>query len=74
MFIIKCVNIGYFPFMVITKYWFHSPCCTLHPCSLSYTQKFVPLTLLPVYFPSHPLVSTSLFSVSVSLLFCCHIH
>ena len=28
---------GYTPFTVITKYWLYSPCCTMHPCSLSYT-------------------------------------
>ena len=29
---------GYTAFTVITKYWLCSPCCTVHPCSLSYTQ------------------------------------
>ena len=28
---------GYFPFIVTTKYWLYSLCCTIHPCSLSYT-------------------------------------
>ena len=24
---------GYLPFTIITKYWLHSPCCTIHPCA-----------------------------------------
>ena len=29
---------GYTSFTVITKYWLCFLCCTVHPCSLSYTQ------------------------------------
>ena len=28
---------GYTSFTVITEYWLYSPCCRIHPCSLSYT-------------------------------------
>lgn len=33
---------GYTSFIVITKYWLYSPCCIIQPCSLSYTQYFLP--------------------------------
>ena len=57
----------YFPFAVITKYWLYSPMLYNTILSLSYTQQFVPPTPLPLYCPS-PLLTTNLFSISVSLL------
>ena len=59
----------YFPFTVIKKYWLYSPYCTLHlwayltPNSL-YQLLSYPYIVLPI-----PLVTTSFFSMSVSLLF-----
>ena len=35
---------GYFPFTVTIKYQLYSPCCTITPLNLSYTQYFVPHT------------------------------
>ena len=68
----------YFPFTVITEYWLYSPCCTIHPCSVSYTQivstSHSPTSILPL--PFHhppPLVTSSVFSTSVSLLLFCYI-
>ena len=55
-------NIGYIPHVVTASL---QPVLYPEVCT-SYSPT--------LYFPSHPLVSTSLFSVSVSLLFCCYIH
>ena len=54
----------HFPFTFITKYWPYFPCCNTFESVLH-----------PMYctFPL-PLVTTSLFSVSVSLPFLCYIH
>ena len=60
----------YTPFTVITKYWLYSTCCIIHLCSLSYTREFVHPTNIPALWrPSSPspLLTTSLFFVSVSL-------
>ena len=55
-------------FTVMIKYLPYSPCCTIHPCSLSYTQQFVLPSPQPLYClsPSFPLATTSLFSTSVA--------
>ena len=56
----------------------YSPCCTIHPSSLSYTQQtcaFHSSTLILLLPPSiSPLLITSLFSLSVSLLTFCYVH
>ena len=58
---------GYFLFTVITKYWLHSPCCTIHLWAY--------LTSNTLYLPLPPTVlTTSLFFISVSLLLFCYIH
>ena len=64
--IVKC----YFPFTVITKYWPYFLCCTIHP-SAYLIPKSLYLSVFHPYiapFPS-PMVMTSVFSMSVSLLF-----
>ena len=43
---------GYTPFIVTIKYWLYSLCCITYPCSLFYTEYFVPLNSLPLYCPS----------------------
>ena len=48
----------YFLFIVITKNWQYSSYCTIHPCSLFYTQHFVRPTPPPLYFPSPFLLPT----------------
>ena len=68
---------GYFLFTVITKYWFYSPCCTIHPWAyLTPNSLCLPLSHPSIAPPPSlsPLVTTSLFSVSVSLLLFCYIH
>ena len=69
----------YVPFIVITKYWQYFLCCTIHPCSLSYTQQFIPpyfpTPLLPFpctsnhYFALYFCESASLFVIFTSLLY-----
>ena len=44
------ISFSNIPFIVITKYWLYFPCCIIHPCSLFYTQDFVPPT------PPHPYI------------------
>ena len=60
---------SYFSFTVTTKYWLYSLCCTIHP--LGYLIPSSLYLLLPHPYitpPCLPLVTTSLFSTSVSLL------
>ena len=62
---------------IVIKYWLYSPYCTIYPCSLFYTWQFATLNVQPLHWASpslSPLVTTSLFSVSVSLLLFCYIH
>ena len=61
---------GYFPFIVIMKYWLYSPWRTVHLwVYLISSSLYLPLLLLhPSFVPSHPpLLAMSLFSISVSL-------
>ena len=47
---IKCNFKGYFPFIVITKHWLYSPCCTIHAWAcLTPSSLYVPL--------SHPCIA-----------------
>lgn len=43
---------GYTPITGIKEYWLYSLCCIIHPCSLSYTQQFVPLNPPSLYYTS----------------------
>ena len=56
---------NYFPFTVITKCWLYSLCCTVH----SWVHLTPFLSYLYYSFPHSSLVTASLFSVSVDLLF-----
>ena len=42
---------GYTPCIVIMKHWPYSPMLYMYPCSLIYTEKFVPLIPLSMYCP-----------------------
>ena len=66
------------PFKVTIKYWLFSLCCTIYPCSLFILYIVVctylsPATYAPPHFPLPTLVTTSLFSISVSLFLFCYI-
>ena len=63
---------GYIPFTVTTKYWLYPPCCMIHPWAyLAPNSLYLPL---PLYFLSSQVVTTSLFSVHVSLHLFRYIH
>ena len=45
----------YFPFIVITKYWLHSQCCTIHPWAcLTPNSLYLPLSHPYIASPSLP--------------------
>ena len=67
---------------VLIKCWLHSLCCTIYPCSLfilyivvsiSQSPPIYHLALPSILSPS-PLVTTSLFSISVNLFLFCYIY
>jgi len=56
----------------ITKYWLHSPRCTMHPAAYLTPDTLYFLCPHPnIVLPPSPLVTTSLFSVSVFVLCIC---
>ena len=62
---------GYTPF-IVSKYWLYSPCCTIYPCSWFIPKSSYLLLLYPHLTPTpilSPVVTTSLFSISVSVVF-----
>ena len=64
-----------FPLTVITEYWLCAPCCTLHPWAYLTAVGFCLLCPHPyVALLPPPMVTTSLFSFSVSLLLYGFIH
>lgn len=56
------------PYKVIITYWLYSLCCTWYPCILLilHTVVCTSSSMLPLPYP-HPVVTSSLFPVSVSL-------
>ena len=62
----------------IIKYWLYSVCCTIYPWSLFIFYMVACTSLSPTLIslsPSpSPLVTTSLFSISVSLFLLCYMH
>ena len=64
---------GYFPFIVITKYWLHSPCCTVHPWAYATPSSLcLPLPHPCIISPPSSLVTTNLHSVSLLLFYYIH--
>lgn len=61
------------------KYWLYSLCCKYILVAIYFTHSSLYLLipqpyLVPPYFPLSPLVTTSLFSMTVSLFQFCGIH
>ena len=56
---------GHIPLIVIIKYWIHSLCCTIYPCSLFMHNSLY--LLIPCPYSASPLATTRLFSVPVNL-------
>ena len=66
---------GYFPFIVITKYWLHSPYCTIHPWACATPNSLrLPFPHPYIISPPFPLLTTNLHSISMSLLLFYYIH
>ena len=73
-------SLFYNPFKFLIKYWLHSLCCTVYPCSLLILCIVVCILILYSYpaLPSAPSLSSfatmNVFSKSVSLFLFCYTH
>ena len=59
----------YTPCRVIIKYWLHSPCYTKYPCSLFYTEYFLPFISSPSILPSLSPLRTNCLAVYPVMVF-----